>query len=72
MDTTTEKAFARIKAYFKEHPKALAAAAREVGLPYTTARSALEDGRSPKLETVAKLERAIPDDFAPAEAGAAK
>ena len=67
MDTPTEQSFARVRAYFASHPKKLSAAARSVGLAYTTAKSALE-GQNPTVKTLIALERTIPHDFCPMSA----
>jgi hypothetical protein len=74
MDTHTERALAKVRAYFQQAEAAdVRAWAERAGIPYGTARSALIGRRGPTAETLLRLESAIPKSFriprpAPAEA----
>lgn len=63
MDTSTERAVARIRKYFSLYPKRLRGAARDAGIPYTTARDAMRPNQNPRIDTVAALEGVVPASF---------
>lgn len=64
MDTYTEKALARVRAYFEQADAAAVRAwAERAGIPYGTARSALTGSRGPTAETLRRLESAVPRGF---------
>ena len=57
----------RVRRYFAENPKALGPACKEVRIPYSTAKSALEPGRNPRVDTISKLASAVPEEWRAAE-----
>lgn len=67
METTTDRTLARVRRYFADNPKLLKDACALVGLSHTTAIDALKEGRSPRVVTLSKLERAVPPDYQPSD-----
>lgn len=71
MDTYTEKALAKVRAYSnsligkngKYRTAAVRAWAERAGIPYGTARSALAGSKGPTAETLRRLESAVPRGF---------
>jgi hypothetical protein len=68
METTTDRILARVRRYFADNPKLLKDACTQVGLSHTTAIDALKEGRSPRSDTLSKLERAVPAEYEPESA----
>lgn len=67
MKTPSLKALARARAYFKQNPDKIADAVNDGNIGRSSAYSVLNPNNDPRVSSVAKLEKTIPDDFEPAE-----